>query len=214
MAVRSVTVASGASSSECHTREKLREGEYVSESSSLSSGIAGRYATAVFELAKDAGQLDTLASDVDAVQTALGESAELRDLISNPVYTREAQGNAIGAIADKMGLSATLGNTLRLMASKRRLFVLPHLASALRELISEEKGEVTAEVQAAQALSDEQKSRLAATLKESVGKDVKMNVTVDESLIGGLIVKVGSKMIDTSVRSKLAALQNTMKEVG
>ena len=76
----------------------------------------------MFELAKDAGQLDTLASDVEAVQAALGESAELRDLISNPVYTREAQGNAIGAIADKMGLSATLANTLRLMASKRRLF--------------------------------------------------------------------------------------------
>ena len=153
----------------------------MSESSSLSSGIAGRYATAVFELAKDAGQLDTLASDVDAVQTALAESAELRDLISNPVYTRESQGKAIGAIADKMGLSTTMGNTLRLMASKRRLFVLPHLARALRDLISEEKGEVTAEVQSARALSDAQQSKLAETLKESVGKDVKMNVTVDET---------------------------------
>ena len=186
----------------------------MSESSSLSSGIAGRYATAVFELAKDAGQLDTLESDVDAVQAALAESADLRDLISNPVYSRDAQGKAIGMIAEKMGLSEMFANTLRLMASKRRLFVLPHLARALRDLIAEEKGEVTADVQSARALSDAQQAKLADTLKASVGKDVKMNVTVDEKLIGGLVVKVGSKMIDTSVRSKLAALQNTMKEVG
>ena len=100
------------------------------------------------------------------------------------------------------------------MAAKRRLFVLTQLLDVLRARIAEEKGEVTAEVQAAHALTEEQQSELAKTLKASVGKDVKMKLSVDESLIGGLIVKVGSKMIDTSIRSKLAALQNTMKEVG
>lgn len=186
----------------------------MSESASISTGIAARYATAVFELARDGSELDALERDVDTLDAALSESADFRDLIHSPVYSREAQGSAVAAIAEKMGLSGTVANTLKLMASKRRLFVLPQLAAALRNLIADEKGEVAADVRAASQLTAEQEATLAATLKSSVGKDVKMNITVDESLIGGLIVKVGSKMIDTSIRSKLAALQNTMKEVG
>ena len=186
----------------------------MSESSSISTGIAERYASAVFDLAKEAGELDKLESDVNAFNDALVESPDLRDLISNPVYSRSEQSSAIGAIAEKLGVSETMANTLRLMASKRRLFVVPQLGRALLAMIREHKGEVIADVSTARELSDDQQAKLAATLKSSVGKDVKMNVTVDESLIGGLIVRVGSKMIDTSVRSKLAALQNTMKEVG
>ncbi len=186
----------------------------MSESASISTGIAARYATAVFELAKDGKDLGALEADVDALDAALGESADFRALIHSPVYSRSAQGNAVGAIAEKMGLSGTVANTLKLMASKRRLFVLPQLVAALRGLIADEKGEVTADVRSATAMSADQQQKLAETLKGSVGKDVKMNITVDESLIGGLIVKVGSKMIDTSIASKLAALQNTMKEVG
>ncbi|NNE79322.1 MAG: F0F1 ATP synthase subunit delta [Silicimonas sp.] len=186
----------------------------MSESASISTGIAGRYATAVFELAKDGNELDRLENDISTLDAAISGSADFRSLIHSPIYTRAQQGTATAAIAEKMELSGTVANTLKLMASKRRLFVLPQLITALRGLIADEKGEVTADVRAATALSDEQQENLAATLKKSVGKDVKMNVTVDESLIGGLIVKVGSKMIDTSIRSKLAALQNTMKEVG
>ena len=186
----------------------------MSESSSISAGIASRYATAVFELAQDGNELDALERDSDTIDASLTDSPDFRALISSPIYTRDAQSKAIAAIADKMDLGETSANTLKLMALKRRLFVLPHLATALRELIADEKGEVTADVRAARSLSDEQATTLAATLKAAVGKDVKMNVTVDESLIGGLIVKVGSKMIDTSIASKLAALQNTMKEVG
>jgi len=186
----------------------------VSESASISTGIAGRYATAVFELAKDGNALDALESDISNLGSAILESADFRSLIHSPVYSRDVQGQAIGAIADKMGLSTTMANTLKLMASKRRLFVLPQLLGELRGLIADEKGEVTAEVRTARALSDDQMNRLAETLKASVGKDVNVNVAVDESLIGGLIVKVGSKMIDTSVKSKLANLQNAMKEVG
>ena len=100
------------------------------------------------------------------------------------------------------------------MASKRRLFVLPYTLRALRDRIAEEKGEVTAEVVSAKALTKTQSEKLAKTLASTVGKDVKINTTVDESLIGGLVVKVGSKMIDTSIASRLNALQNTMKEVG
>ncbi len=191
-----------------------RERGHVSDSASISAGIAARYATAVFELAKDGNELEQLEQDIDALEATLADSADFRSLIHSPIYSREAQGKAIAAIAEKMGVSDTVANTLKLMASKRRLFVLPQVAAALRNLIAEEKGEVTADVRAAAALSDDQRNALAATLKKSVGKDVKMNVTVDEGLIGGLVVKVGSRMIDTSVRSKLAALQNTMKEVG
>ena len=113
-----------------------------------------------------------------------------------------------------MGLHGITANTLRLMASKRRLFVTRDLARQLREMIARERGEVTAEVTAARDLSDAQRQSLAEALKNAVGRDVNINLSVDESLIGGLVVKVGSKMIDTSIRTKLDSLQNTMKEVG
>ncbi len=186
----------------------------MSEPVSISTGIAGRYATAVFELASDGKKLKALETDVDALDAALGTSADFRNLIASPLLTREQQGTAIAAIAKKMKLSPIVGNTLSLMASKRRLFVLPQLVSELRGLIADEKGEVTADVTAAKALTKAQQDKLAKTLKATVGKDVKINMAIDESLIGGLIVKVGSKMIDTSIRSKLASLQNSMKEVG
>ena len=113
-----------------------------------------------------------------------------------------------------MGLGDTLTNTLRLMAQNRRLFVVPGMIAQVKGLIAAERGEVTAEVTSAKPLSEDQTQALARTLKESVGKDVRLEVTVDESLIGGLVVKVGSRMIDTSLRAKLANLQNVMKEVG
>lgn len=186
----------------------------MSEPASISSGIAARYATALFDLALEEGALYAMEGDVDALDAALSDSADLRDLISSPLYGRDEQGAAIVAIAGKMGLSALTANTLALLASKRRLFVLPYLLADLRGRIAAWKGEVTAEVTAAATLSNDQWVRLAETLKARVGKDVKLKVTTDESLIGGLVVKLGSTMIDTSIKSKLAALQNAMKEVG
>ena len=186
----------------------------VSEPASISTSIADRYASAVFDLAKDGKKLKALETDVDALGAALDDSSDFADLISSPIYGRDAQGAAITAIAKKMELSPVVSNTLALMAQKGRVFVLPQLVEQLREKIAEEKGEVTADVTAAKALTKAQSDKLAKTLKEQIGKTVKINMTVDESLIGGLIVKVGSKMIDTSIRSKLDALQNTMKEVG
>ena len=186
----------------------------MSETASISVGIALRYATAAFELAKEDGSLDSVKRDIDVLDAALADSSDLRDLVSSPVYSRKEQERAIVAVAKGMGLSRDVENLLGLMASRRRLFLLPYLFRALRTLISEEKGELAAEVAAANALTDGQKERLAGALKDSVGKDVRMTVTVDESLIGGLVVKVGSKMIDTSVASRLAKLQNAMKEVG
>ncbi len=186
----------------------------MSEPAAISSGIAERYATAVFDLAKEAGQIPNLESDLDALEAALEDSADLSAMVSSPLYTRADQGNAIMAVARKMGLSDTIANTLGLMASKRRLFVLPQFVAQLKGMIADEKGEVTAEVISATELSDAQIDTLAFAIHEKIGKLVKVNMTVDQTLIGGLIVKVGSKMIDTSIRSKLAHLQNAMKEVG
>ena len=186
----------------------------MSETASISLGIAGRYAQALFEISKEADGLKTLETDVEALSAALALSPELAAMIASPVVARDDQARAMAVLAAKMGLSQMLQNTIALMAGKRRLFVLPHFLADLRARIAAEKGEMTADVTAAAALTAEQAQRLAATLKANVGKDVKLNTTVDESLIGGIIVKLGSVMIDTSVKSKLAALQNAMKEVG
>ncbi|CUH84515.1 F-type ATPase subunit delta [Thalassovita mediterranea] len=186
----------------------------VSEPASISSGIAARYATAIFEIANESNALGNLESNVTDLSAALEASEELRGLISSPLVSRDEQEKAITAVAQKMGLEAVLRDGLALMAQKRRLFVLPQLLEQLSALISEEKGEVTADVTSAKALTKTQSEKLSKTLAARVGKTVNINATVDESLIGGLVVKVGSKMIDTSIRSKLNSLQNAMKEVG
>ena len=186
----------------------------VSEPASISTSVAARYATAVYDIAKDSKSVKALENDIDVLQSALSQSADFGALISSPVYTREEQETAISALASKMGLSATMANTLSLMAQKRRLFVVPQLLSTLRDIIAEDKGEVTADVVSAKALTKTQADKLAKTLKASTGKTVTLNASVDESLIGGLVVKVGSRMIDTSIRAKLNSLQNAMKEVG
>ncbi len=186
----------------------------MSEPASISLGIAQRYALALFELSKDAGALKALESDVDALAEALKGSADLVAMIGSPVVSREDQTRAMGAVARALGLSTLMQNTLALMGQKRRLFVLPQLVADLRDRLAAERGEVTADVTSASRLSAAQARKLAEVLKAKVGKDVKLNTTVDESLIGGLIVKLGSTMIDTSVKAKLASLQNAMKEVG
>ncbi len=186
----------------------------MSEPASISSGIAARYATAIFEIAQESNDLPTLEKSVDALAEALDASRDLREVIASPVISRDEQGKAITAIAEHLQLTTALARGLSLMAQKRRLFTLPHLIAQLRGMIADHKGEVQADVTSAKALTKTQADKLAATLKANVGKDVKINATVDESLIGGLIVKVGSKMIDTSIRSRLASLQNSMKEVG
>ncbi len=173
-----------------------------------------RYATAVFELAKEGNRIADVEKDLEALDSALEESSGFAAMIHSPVYSRDEQTKAVTAIGAKMGLTEVVANTLALMGQKRRLFVLPQFVAALRGLIAEDKGEVTAEVTAAKAVTKGQQEKLAKALKASFGKNVKINVAVDENLIGGLVVKVGSKMIDSSVASKLNALQNSMKEVG
>lgn len=183
----------------------------MAEPAGISAGIAERYAAAAFDLAREDGSLPRIEADVDALDRALSESAELRDLIASPVYSREEQGRAIGALAAAMGLSPTTSNLLRLMAQKRRLFVLPQLVRALRARLARERGEVAAEVVSARPLTPEQQARLERTLSEAEGRRVRVSTRVDEGLIGGLVVRLGSRMIDTSLRTRLGRLQNTLR---
>ena len=186
----------------------------MSEPASISTSIAARYATAVYDLAKDGKQVKAIEADLGTLSDTMADSSDFNALIHSPIYSREEQGKAIAALAKKMKLSPIMANTLALMATKRRLFVLPQLVVALRAAIAEDNGEVTADVTSAKALTKAQSDSLSKTLKAKLGKTVTINATVDETLIGGLVVKVGSKMIDTSIRSKLNSLQNAMKEVG
>ncbi len=187
----------------------------MSEPASISTGIASRYATAIFELAKEDGAIDNVEADVETLASSLKDSADFRELIASPIYSREQQGRAIASLGEKMELSGIVLNTLRLMASKRRLFVLPQLVQELRDRLAREKGVVTAEVVAAKAAFRGPASEADGDAQEGRGRATsRSDLSVDERLIGGLRVKLGSKMIDTSIRSKLAALQNTMKEAG
>ena len=170
----------------------------MAETASISLSIAGRYAQALFELARDSGGLTALEADTDALTVVLKTSPDFAAVIASPVIPRDEQAAAVAAVAAKMGVSTLMANTLALMASKGRLFVLPQLVADLKSRIAVEKGEVTADVVSAAPLSADQVNALMATLKASAGKDVKLNATVDESLIGGLVVKLGSTMIDTS----------------
>lgn len=205
-------LADPASDTGCTDRARDIERVDVSEPASISAGIADRYATALFELAKSDKTLDQVERDIDTLQAMIDESEDLRDLITSPVYSRDEMRDAMLAIAKAAGFGMEVTNTLGLMAEKRRLFVLPQMIRALKAKIADHKGEVSAEVRTAKPLTEEQAAKLRETLKAKVGKDVQLTTTVDESLIGGLVVKVGSRMIDTSIASRLAQLQNTMKE--
>ena len=186
----------------------------MTASTSILAGAAGRYATAMFELAREEGALEAVEADLNALGEAIGTSPDLASLISSPLYTREQQATAMAAICAKAGTGTLVTNLVGLMAGKRRLFALPEVIRLYGELMADHRGEVTADVTSARALTDAQQAALSAKLKASVGRDVKLNIAVDEGLIGGLVVKVSSRMIDTSIRSRLAALKNVMREVG
>lgn len=186
----------------------------MSDTSTLAAGAAGRYANALFELAQEAGALEQTERDMDALGEALKESEDLSNLIRSPIYGREAQARGINAVTERMELSPLVRNLVALMASKGRLYMLPQVIRIFSALMAEHRGEVTAEVTSAKKLTEAQSQKLAQTLASAEGREVKLNVTVDESVIGGLVVKVGSRMIDTSIRAKLAQLQNAMREVG
>lgn len=186
----------------------------MAQSAAMVSGVAGRYATALFDLAVETNAVDAIASDVAALKAALGESDALAAALDDPSIARDALGAAMAALAEKLGVTATTQKFLGLMAAKRRLGALGKALDGFETLLAEQRGEQTVAVTAAAALSEDQQSALAAALGAASGKKIHMTVDIDPELIGGVVVKMGSKMIDASVRSKLTALQTAMKEAG
>jgi len=187
---------------------------FVTETSSLISGVARRYAGSLFELALEENAVAGVEKDLGRFEALLNGSDDLKRLVSSPVFSTEEQVEAISAIADKAGIKGLVGNFLRVVAGNRRLFVLPGMIQAFREIAAAHRGEVSADVTAAHELTAAQQNELKATLKGVAGKDVTINVTVDPSILGGLIVKMGSRQIDTSLRTKLSSLKLALKEVG
>ncbi|MCO5070302.1 MAG: F0F1 ATP synthase subunit delta [Rhizobiaceae bacterium] len=186
----------------------------MAQSSSPISGVAQRYARSLFDLAVEANAVSSVEKDLGRFEAMLDGSEDLQRLISSPVFSSEDQLRAISAIADKAKITGLVGNLLRVAAENRRLFVLPGIIRAFRQLAAEQRGEVAAEVTSAHALSSAQESELKAALKSVAGKEVTLSVTVDPSLLGGMIVRLGSRQIDTSLKTKLNSLKLALKEVG
>ncbi|MGV3632826.1 MAG: F0F1 ATP synthase subunit delta [Pseudorhodoplanes sp.] len=176
------------------------------------AGVAGRYATALFELALEDKVLDKVRVDLDRFDEMIAESDDLRRLVRSPVFTSEVQVSALKPILAKAGIDGIAANFIKLVASNRRLFALPQIIKAFRALVAKHKGEVSASVTVAEQLSDAHLKSLKDALNTVTGKDVDLQVQVDPSIIGGLVVKLGSRMVDTSLRTKLNSIKTAMKE--
>jgi F-type H+-transporting ATPase subunit delta len=185
----------------------------VASASTGVSGLADRYAAALFDLADERKELDTVAADLRQLRDMILGSADLRRLVRSPVLSRAEQAKAIGAVAESAGISQLTRNFLGLIAQNRRLFALPAMIEAYLAQLAARRGEVTAQVVAAQPLTPAQEAAVNEQLRKAVGSKVAVEVRVDPSLLGGMIVKVGSRMVDASVRSKLQRLQLAMKGV-
>ena len=180
----------------------------------MMASMAGRYAAALFDLAKEERQLPRIEADLKSFQAMLDDSADLRRLIRSPVIAADDQAKALAAILAKVGVSPLTANFFKLIARNRRLFAAADMMRDFRALLARDRGEVSADVATAHLLTAEQLSALKDALRVQIGKDVQVNTRVDPALLGGLVVKVGSKMIDSSLRTKLNNLKVAMKGLG
>jgi len=180
----------------------------------MTSGVAGRYASALFDLAREQGELDGVDQDLGKFQAMLDASGDLKRLVNSPAFAAEDQDRALKAVLDWAAVGATTGNFLRVVARNRRLFAAEDMIKGFRQQLAAHRGELAAEVQSALPLNDEQLAGLSNQLKASYGKDVRLDAKVDPSLLGGLVVKVGSRMFDSSLRTKLANLKVVLKGTG
>ena len=176
------------------------------------SGVAGRYATALFDLARESNAIDAVNADLNRFDALLGESADLLRLVRSPVFPADEQLQALSVVLQRAAIGGLAENFLKLVTANRRLFAVRDMVKAFRELVADHKGEATAEVTVAEQLKDEHVAALRAALKQVSGKDVDLALKVDPALLGGLVVKLGSRMVDTSLRTKLNAIRHAMKE--
>lgn len=178
------------------------------------SGVSGRYATALFELARDEKSIDAVKADLDKFEALLNESADLKRLVRSPVFAADVQQKALAAVLDKAGIGGIAANFLKVLTANRRLFAATDVTRAFNALVAKFRGEASADVTVAEALSDKNLDALKVALKTVTGKDVALNVKVDPAIIGGLVVKLGSRMVDGSLRTKLNSIKHAMKEAG
>jgi F-type H+-transporting ATPase subunit delta len=176
------------------------------------SGVAGRYATALFDLARESNTIDALKADLDRFDALIAGSDDLLRLVRSPVFSADEQLQALTAVLERAAIAELAERFLKLVAANRRLFAVRDMVKAFRALVADHKGEATAEVTVAEQLKDEHVAALRAALKAVTGKDVDLAVKVDPAILGGLVVKVGSRMVDTSLRTKLNAIKHAMKE--
>jgi F-type H+-transporting ATPase subunit delta len=195
-------------------RELFRVAE-VDDSNNPTSGVAERYAQALFTLAHEQNVTDAVADALRNFGGMIEQSADLKRLVLSPAFTAEEQQKAVGAVLNQFGFGGITANFIKLVASKRRLFVLPDMIRAFLALNDKAKGVERADVTVAAPLSSDQSAALQETLRQvSGGQTVKVNVNVDPSIIGGIVVKLGSRMVDASLKTKLNSLRTRMKEVG
>lgn len=185
-----------------------------SQNQTVMSGVAGRYAGALFELARDSNTMDSVAGELDRFEALIEGSSDLKNLISSPVFTAAEQVGAVSALLAKAGIKGLAANFIKLVATKRRLFALPGMISGYRVLVADAKGIVNAQVTLAETPSAKQLNDIRAALKDVAGKEVAVDVKIDPAIIGGLVVKMGSRMVDASLKTKLNSIRLAMKEVG
>ncbi len=212
---KSIQAASLSSGPVYQAAQSIGESENdVATDEPIMATVAGRYASALFDLAKDERQLDAVDSDMTSLAQMIETSSDLTRMVRSPVFTADEQGKAIGAIAAGASFNALTANFLQLLARSRRLFALNDIIRDFRKIVARHRGEITADVASAHALTEAQQAALEDSLRSTAGgRNVKIATRVDPSLLGGLIVTMGSRMIDSSLRTKLNALKTRMKEV-
>jgi F-type H+-transporting ATPase subunit delta len=175
--------------------------------------MAGRYASALFELALEERSLDAVNADLERFDALIDESADLRRLVRSPAFTAETQSRALAAVLERAGIGGLAGRFLQVVSANRRLFAAQDMIKGFRKLVTEHRGETSAEVTLAERPSEPHLDAIKGALKSVTKKDVQIDVKVDPSIIGGLIVKLGSRMVDSSLRTKLNSIKQAMKEV-
>jgi F-type H+-transporting ATPase subunit delta len=193
-------------------RERATRANDLAAEEPLVSGMAGRYATALFDLARETNAIDAVKADLERFDALVAESADLSRLVRSPVFSADEQLQALSAVLDRIGIGGLAAKFLKLVTTNRRLFAVRDMVKAFRELVADHKGEATAEVTVAEALKDEHLDALRSALKAVSGKNVDLAIRIDPAIIGGLVVKLGSRMVDSSLRTKLNAIRHAMKE--
>ena len=183
----------------------------MENSGGIQASLAGRYATALFGLARDEQQIDAVSRSLDSIEAACAESADFRALVTSPLIGRADAGKTIRALVPSLGLDPITGRFLGVLADNGRLTELKSVIRIVRELASDHRGETKAEVTSAYPLGDDQLAALKTRLKARVGRDVSIDAKVDPSLLGGIVVRLGSQMIDASIATKLNTLATAMK---